>query len=484
MLAELEEVLSDRVTTNATERTTYGTDESSLEPVAPDAVAFVESTDEVRRVVQICARHRVPVIAFGAGTSLEGHVHAGHGGVTLVMTGMNEILEVNVDDLDVTVQAGVTRTQLNERLRDHGLFFPIDPGADATLAGMAATRASGTTAVRYGTMRDNVLAMTVVLADGRVIRTGSRARKSSAGYDLTRLMVGSEGTLGIITEVTLRLQGIPPAISSATCTFPTVDDAVSAVIATIQFGIPVARVELLDELALEAVNAFSGLDCALAPTLFLEFHGSEEGVVEQAREVQQIALDAGGADFEWATRTEDRNRLWQARHDAYYAALAMRPGSRGLTTDVCVPISRLGACISETKRDLATSSIPAPLVGHVGDGNFHLVLLVDPGEQARRVITRMLEGDGYRVRPVPTGEDAVEALRAHGADLLVTELSLPGMSGWRLVEQLRAEVPHLRALVFSSTESAVGIDGVQTLVKPFSHDRLLRTLEELRRPTD
>ncbi len=446
LLDGLRELLGDRLSLNETERANYGMDESSFSAPAPQAVAFLESTEEASELVRLCAQHRTPVIPFGAGTSLEGHVLATHGGVAVVMTGMNQVLEVNVDDLDATVQAGVTRKQLNDSLRDHGLFFPIDPGADASLGGMAATRASGTTAVRYGTMRDNILAMTVVLADGRVIRTGSRARKSSAGYDLTRLFIGSEGTLGIITEVTVRLQGVPPAISSAICRFPTVDDAVSAVISTIQFGIPVARVELLDELGLQAVNDFSGLDCVLEPTLFLEFHGSEKGVVEQAKEVQEIAGECGGADFEWATRTEDRNRLWQARHDAYWAALAMRPGCRGITTDVCVPISRLGECISETKRDFAETSLLAPLVGHVGDGNFHLVILIDTDDEEevrearelnRRLVRRALAmggtctgehgvGFGKMDYLVEEHGDAVDTMRAIKACLDPQDIMNPG----------------------------------------------------------
>jgi D-lactate dehydrogenase (cytochrome) len=381
LLEGLRKLLGDRLSVNETERVNHGMDESSFPPAAPDAVAFLGSTEEASELVRLCAEHDTPVIPFGAGTSLEGHVLATRGGVAVVMTGMDRILEVNVEDLDATVQAGVTRKQLNDGLRDHGLFFPVDPGADASIGGMASTRASGTTAVRYGTMRDNVLALTVVLADGRIIRTGTRARKSSAGYDLTRLFVGSEGTLGLITEVTVRLQGVPPAISSAICRFPTIDQAVDTVISTIQFGIPIARVELLDEPALEAVNAFSGLDCALEPTLFLEFHGSDAGVVEQAQEVQELARNSGGTDFEWATRTEERNRLWQARHDAYWAALASRPGCRSITTDVCVPISRLGECIGETKADIAEGTLNAPLVGHVGDGNFHLTILVEPGNE-------------------------------------------------------------------------------------------------------
>jgi D-lactate dehydrogenase (cytochrome) len=346
-------------------------------------VAFARSTAEVAAIVEICAAHRVPVVAFGAGTSLEGHVAALEGGVSLDLTRMDQVVAVHAEDFDATVQAGVTRKQLNAHLRDTGLFFPIDPGADATIGGMAATRASGTNAVRYGTMKENVLALTVVLADGRVIRTGGRARKSSAGYDLTRLFVGSEGTLGIITEITVRLYGVPEAMSAAVCSFPDVDAAVQAVIATIQAGIPVARIELLDEEQMRGCIGFSKLEgYRVAPTLFYEFHGSEGGVREHAEQALAIAKDFGGQDFQWATRPEERARLWQARHDSYYAALSLRPGAVGWATDVCVPISRLGDCIRETRIDIAESGLLAPIVGHVGDGNFHLLMLLDPDDPA------------------------------------------------------------------------------------------------------
>jgi len=378
LFTELERLLGERFTVKQAVREQHGRDESHFPPTPPDAVAYPESTEEVSAVVSACARHGVPVIPFGTGTAVEGHVLAVQGGVCIDLSGMNRIVEVNAEDLDATVQAGVTRKQLNEHLRDTGLFFPIDPGADASLGGMAATRASGTNAVRYGTMRDNVLALTVVLADGRVIRTARRARKSSAGYDLTRLFVGSEGTLGVITEVTLRLHGIPEAISAAVCPFPTIGDAVDTVIETIQAGVPVARIELLDERQMEAVNRYSKLDYPLAPTLFFEFHGTEAGVAEQAETVQMLAAEHGGSEFQWATRTEDRSRLWQARHDAYFAALALRPGCRAWSTDVCVPISRLAECITETKQDIGKLPLPVTLVGHVGDGNFHLIILIDP----------------------------------------------------------------------------------------------------------
>ncbi|HEX6443183.1 MAG TPA: FAD-binding protein, partial [Stellaceae bacterium] len=361
LLAALRQCLGDRLSTSAAVCEQHGRDESYHTPHAPDAVAFAQSAEEVAEIVGLCAQHKTPVIAFGTGTSLEGHVAALKGGVCIDLSQMNRVLRVNAEDLDATVEAGVTRKQLNEYLRDTGLFFPIDPGADASLGGMAATRASGTNAVRYGTMRENVLSLTVVLADGRVIRTASRARKSAAGYDLTRLFVGSEGTLGIITEVTVRLYGIPEAISAAVCAFPSIAAAVDTVILTIQSGVPVARIELLDEAQIDAINKYSKLDHKVAPTLFFEFHGTDAGVAEQVEMVKAIAAEHGGDDFRWATRPEDRSKLWQARHDAYYAALALRPGSKGWPTDVCVPISRLADCIAETKRDLAQSSIPSAL---------------------------------------------------------------------------------------------------------------------------
>jgi D-lactate dehydrogenase (cytochrome) len=378
LLASLQQRLGDRLTTTAAICAQHGKDESYHAPHSPDAVAFARSTEEVSDIVRLCAEYKTPVIPFGTGTSLEGHVAALRGGICVDVSQMNRVLRVNAADLDATVEAGVTRKQLNEYLRDTGLFFPIDPGADASLGGMAATRASGTNAVRYGTMRENVLSLTVVLADGRIIKTASRARKSAAGYDLTRLFVGSEGTLGVITEVTVRLYGIPEAISAAVCAFPTIDTAVNTVIQTIQTGVPVARIELLDEAQMEAINKYSKLDHRVAPTLFFEFHGSNAGVAEQVETVKAIADEHGGDNFRWATSQEERSRLWQARHDAYYAALSLRPGSKGWPTDVCVPISRLAECIAETKCDLAQSSIPSALAGHVGDGNFHLIFMIDP----------------------------------------------------------------------------------------------------------
>ncbi len=402
-LDQLREIVEQRLTTSLAVREQHGHDESYHPGQAPGAVVFVNSTEEVSAVVKVCAAHRVPVIPFGAGTSLEGHVAALHGGVCIDLSKMNEIVRLNVEDMDVTVQAGVTRKQLNSHLRDTGLFFPIDPGADASLGGMTATRASGTNAVRYGTMRENVLSLTVVMADGRVIRTASRARKSAAGYDLTRLFIGSEGTLGVITEVTLKLYGIPEAISSAVASFPSLEAAVNTVITTIHCGVPIARIELLDDVQMDAVNRYSNLDYPVQPTLLFEFHGTEAGVAEQAKMVKAIADDHGAPDFQWASGSEDRNRLWQARHDAYYAALALRPGSKGMATDVCVPISRLAECILETRADIEASGVLAPIVGHVGDGNFHLVLIMDPDdadEVARvkalneRMIMRAIAMDG------------------------------------------------------------------------------------------
>jgi D-lactate dehydrogenase (cytochrome) len=396
LAADLKARLGDRASTSAAVREHHSKGESYHAPAAPDVVVFPESSDEVSAVVTICARHRAPIIPFGAGSSLEGHVVALYGGVAIDMTRMNRVLRVNAEDMDVTVQAGVTHRQLNAALRNTGLAFFVDPGADATLGGMTATRASGTTAVRYGTMRDNVLGLTVVLADGRTIHTGGRARKSASGYDLTRLFVGSEGTLGVITEITLRLHGLPEAVSAAVCAFPDIAGAVNTVITTIQLGVPVARIELLDEIQIDAVNKYSRLDYRVAPTLFFEFHGaSERDVSDQARMVEEFAREHGGSDFRWAITPEDRARLWKARHDAYYAALALQPGLKGWTTDVCVPISRLADCIVETKRDNASSFLTGALVGHVGDGNFHLIYLVDPDDpryvaEASRLTERMV----------------------------------------------------------------------------------------------
>lgn len=389
----------------------HGKDESPHRPAPPDGVVFARSTQEVAEIARSCRAHRVPVIAFGAGSSVEGHVLAIHGGICVDLSAMNRVLRIGTEDLDCSVEAGVTRKQLNQALHGTGLFFPIDPGADATLGGMAATRASGTNAVRYGTMRDNVLGLTVVLADGRVIRTGGRARKSSAGYDLTRLFVGSEGTLGIITELSLRLYPIPEAISSAVCAFPSVDDAVATVIQTIQAGIPVARIELLDAITIAAVNRYSKTALREAPTLFFEFHGSAGSVEEQTRDVQENARAHAGMGFEWATRPEDRTRLWQARHDAYFACLQLRPGARAVPTDVCVPISRLAECIRATNADIARCHMPIALFGHVGDGNFHLVVLIDPDDPAEvreaDELNQRLVGRALALEGTSTGEHGI-----------------------------------------------------------------------------
>jgi D-lactate dehydrogenase (cytochrome) len=396
LVADLQRLLGERCTTNPTQLEHHSHGESWHLPAAPDVVVFPLTTGEVSAVVLAAARHAAPIVAFGIGSALEGHVNAVFGGVSIDLSRMNRVLRVSAEDLDCHVEAGVTHRQLNKTLDGTGVHFWVDPGADATIGGMAATRASGTAAVRYGTMREAVLGLTVVLADGQVIHTGGRARKSSAGYDLTRLFVGSEGTLGVITEVTLRLHGLPEAVSAAVCPFETMEGAVRTVITTIQLGIPVARIELLDEVQMEAVNRYSHLTYPAKPTLFFEFHGtSTAGVTEHAREAQQIASEHGGPDFHWATTTEDRARLWHARHNAYYAALALRPGSKAWTTDVCVPISRLAQCILETRQDLQRSRLIAPLVGHVGDGNFHLILVVNPDDagelaEAKEINTRLV----------------------------------------------------------------------------------------------
>lgn len=424
LLSVLRQIVGDRLSTATAILEQHGKDESFHPTMPPEAVVFAKSTDEVSRIVTACAERNVPVIPFGTGTSLEGHVAALQGGVSIDVTQMNEVLQVNAEDLDCRVQPGVTRKQLNEHLRDTGLFFPIDPGADASLGGMAATRASGTNAVRYGTMRENVLSLEVVTADGRIIRTARRSKKSSAGYDLTRLFVGSEGTLGVITEVTVKLYGIPEAISSAVCSFPDMESAVNTVILICQSGIPVARMELLDALQMDACNRYSDLDYPVAPTLFFEFHGSEAGVQEQVAQVNGITSEFGASDFKWATRTEDRNKLWQARHDAYYAGLALRPNSKGIATDVCVPISRLAECLLETQKDIAESGLIAPIVGHVGDGNFHLVIAVDPDDQDEmrraealndRMVQRALDMDGTCTGEHGVGYGKIDYLEAeHG----------------------------------------------------------------------
>ena len=396
VIASLSSHFGDRLSTGRAIREQHANTMTWLPCEPPDAVVFVESTEEVQIVVRACAAHGLPVVAFGTGSSLEGQVNAPKGGICVDLSRMNRVLAVHQEDLDCIVEPGVTRKQLNEHLRDVGLFFPIDPGADASLGGMAATRASGTNAVRYGTMKDNVIALTVVLASGEVITTSTRARKSSAGYDLTRLFIGAEGTLGIITRLTLKLHGLPEAVSAGVCSFPTIRAACDATILTIQSGLPVARIELLDEVQVRASNAYSKLTLAEVPTLFLEFHGTEAGVKEQAERFGEIAAEFGGSEFTWATRPEDRTRLWQARHDAYWASLPLRPGAKAIATDVCVPISRLAECVDETKRDIEEMGLIAPIVGHVGDGNFHTVLLVDMDDpqdlsKVKGFMSRMVE---------------------------------------------------------------------------------------------
>lgn len=380
VIAAAQTFLGDRITRNDAIRQQHSRGEDTTPPTMPDAVVFAESTEEVSRLLALCHAHGVPVTPFGAGTSLEGHVNPVRGGISLDLSRMNAIEEVNAADMDCLIGPGVTRQQLNEYLRDQGLFFPVDPGSHCTIGGMCATRASGTNAVRYGTIRENVLRLEVVLADGRVIQTGGRTRKAANGYDLTRLFIGSEGTLGVITRIRLRLHGIPEATSAAVCQFPDLASAVNTVIATMQLGVPVARIELLDEVQMAACIAYSKLEgLAPVPTLFLEFHGTEAGVAEQAEAVEAMAQDHGGSGFAWARDAEERNRLWKARHDAYWAGIAWRPGKKGITTDVCVPISRLAEALLGAKADIEASGFEAPIVGHVGDGNFHTIILVEEG---------------------------------------------------------------------------------------------------------
>jgi D-lactate dehydrogenase (cytochrome) len=424
----LQSRFGNRVVTSLAVRQQHAHTQTWIENQPPDAVVFPQNGEEVAEIVKLCAQHRVPVISFGAGTSLEGHVNAPFGGICIAFRDMNRVIAVHADDLDCIVEPGVTRKQLNEHLRDQGLFFPIDPGADATLGGMAATRCSGTNAVRYGTMKDNVLSLKVVLANGETITTARRAKKSSAGYDFTRLMVGSEGTLGVITEITLRLAGIPETISAGVCPFPSVEAACNAAIMTIQAGIPVARIELLDAVQVKACNAYSKLSLRETPMLFVEFHGSEANVQEQSESFGAIAKEFDGGPFDWATQVEDRTRLWQARHDAYWAGRALRPGVQAFATDVCVPISRLAQCVTETQRDLEASGLLAPILGHVGDGNFHVTMLfdiADPDETARakdvyeRLIERALAMEGTCTGEHGVGQGKMKYLEAeHGAAAL------------------------------------------------------------------
>ncbi len=422
LLAALRSQFGERLSITQAVCEHHGRDESSYDPMPPDAVVFAHTTEEVAAAVRLCNSHGVPVIAYGTGTSLEGHVLALHGGVSIDLSQMNRMIAVHAEDQTATVQAGVTRKQLNQEIKDTGLFFPIDPGADASLGGMAATRASGTNAVRYGTMRENTLALTVVGADGRIIKTGTRARKSSAGYDLTRVFVGSEGTLGIITEITVKLYPQPEAISAAVCSFHSTADAVNTVIRTIQMGIPVARVEFLDENGVRAINAYDKLSLPEKPLLLFEFHGSTHSVQEQAELVQGIAAECNAIGFEWASRPEDRSRLWAARHNAYFALLQMRPGCRSISTDCCVPISRLAECILDTKADCEKNGMVYSIIGHVGDGNFHVLMMVDPADAAdvakaegvnQRMVARAIAMDG-----TCTGEHGVGM---HKMDFLIQE---------------------------------------------------------------
>jgi D-lactate dehydrogenase (cytochrome) len=427
-IAELKSLLGPRASDAAAVRDHHSRGESYHHPAPPDVVCFPATTQEIVQIVKISERFQLPLVPFGAGTSLEGHVHAVRGGITINLREMNRVLRISAEDLDATVEAGVTRLQLAKALRNTGLMFPVDPGADATIGGMAATRASGTTAVRYGTMRENVLGLVVVMADGRLIRTGTRARKSAAGYDLTRLLVGSEGTLGVIAEVTVRLHPLPEAVSAAVCAFESIKGAVDTVIATMQLGVPVARIELLDDSQMDAINRHSHTTYPVAHTLLFEFHGdSQHQVAQQAEAVQELAKENGGREFTWAIHLEDRERLWEARHNAHYAGLALRPGCRSWATDVCVPISRLAECVVETKRDNETASFPTCLVGHAGDGNFHVVYLLDPDnvaelDEARalndRMVARALEMGGTCTGEHGVGYGKMKYLEAeHGPGL-------------------------------------------------------------------
>ena len=422
-------------------REQHGRDESSFEVPPPAAVVFAETTQDVADAVKLAAQYKVPVIPFGVGSSLEGHLLAVQGGISIDVSRMNAVLAINAEDLTVTVQPGVTRKQLNEAVKSTGLFFPIDPGADASIGGMSATRASGTNAVRYGTMRENVLALEVVTADGSVIRTGTRARKSSAGYDLTRLMVGSEGTLGVITEVTVKLYPLPEAISAAICSFPSIEAAVRTTIQIIQLGVPIARVELIDHNTVRMVNAHSKLKLREEPLLLMEFHGSPTGVREQAELVQEIASDHGGNSFEWASTPEERTRLWTARHNAYFAAVQSKPGCRVISTDTCVPISRLADCLLDSVREADDSGIPYFLVGHVGDGNFHFGYLLDPAQPQERIAAERLNHDlvsrALRLEGTCTGEHGVGL---HKMDFLVTETGVGAVDMMRTIK--RALDPH------------------------------------------
>ncbi len=435
-VTELTAAFGNRVVTSLAVREQHANTTTWVAGAAPDAVVYPQSSEDVRQIVRICARHRAPVIPFGTGTSFEGHVNAPFGGISIDMKDLNRIVAVHAEDFDCVIEPGVTRKQLNDYLRDQGLFFPVDPGADAALGGMASTRASGTTAVRYGTMKDNVLALKVVRPDGELMTTSRRARKSSAGYDLTRLIVGAEGTLGVITELTLKLHGIPEAVSSGVCRFPSIQACCDTAIAAIQAGIPIARVELLDEMQVRVCNAYSKLAMVEQPVLFLEFHGTNAGVVEQSERFGEIAREFGGGDFDWTTRSEDRTRLWQARHDVFWALRSYRAGAKVVVTDVCVPISRLAECVTETKRDIERSGIMAPIVGHVGDGNFHasvLVMMEDPGEvaSAKAFIDRVAER-ALAMEGTCTGEHGIGEGKKH---LLEREHGISAVDSMRSIKR-------------------------------------------------
>jgi D-lactate dehydrogenase (cytochrome) len=437
LLTALKARFAERCSTALVVREQHGRDESAFTTVPPPAaVVFAQSTQEVAEVVTLASQYRVPVIPFGIGSSLEGHLLAVQGGISIDVSRMNQVLTINAEDLTVTVQPGVTRKQLNEAVKSTGLFFPIDPGADATLGGMSATRASGTNAVRYGTMRENVLALEVVTASGEVIRTGTRAKKSSAGYDLTRLMVGSEGTLGVITEVTVKLYPLPEAISAAVCSFPSIEAAVRTTIQIIQLGIPIARVELIDANSVRMVNAHSKLTLREEPQLLMEFHGSPASVKEQAEAVQEIAAEFGGNAFEWATTPEERTRLWTARHNAYFAAIQSRPGCRAISTDTCVPISRLADCLLDSVAEAEASGLPYFLVGHVGDGNFHFGYLIDPDNPAERATAEQLNhalvARALRLEGTCSGEHGVGL---HKMDFLLTEAGSGAVGMMRTIKQ-------------------------------------------------
>ena len=436
MLDALKARFGDRLSVAQSVREQHGRDESPFDVAPPEAVVFVETTEDAAFVVVLAARHAVPVIPFGVGSSLEGHLLAVQGGVSIDLSKMNRVLRLNAEDLTVTVQPGVTRNQLNREIKDSGLFFPIDPGADASIGGMSATRASGTNAVRYGTMRENVLALEVVTASGEIIRTGTRARKSSAGYDLTRLFVGSEGTLGVMTEITVKLHPLPEAISAAVCHFADIGAAVATTIQLIQMGVPIARCELLDANAVRAVNAHDRLSLRETPLLLMEFHGSPAGVKEQAETVQQIASEHGGEDFEWATTPEQRTRLWTARHHAYFAGLQLKPGCRTVTTDTCVPISQLAECVVAAKREAEAAGLLHYIVGHVGDGNFHIAYLIDPSIPAEfETAERLNEGVVQRALKVGGTCTGEHGIGLHKQGFLIDETGAGAVEMMRCIKR-------------------------------------------------